>query len=112
MRRLQQQGSGIVEDCKESKTDLTTDDVDRAFRTSEVFNAPDDTLIKYLRVLNTGSILNETTRHRAINRCITINAVINLRLAKRIDRSNRILSFIVIVLAIANVAATILQSFR
>ena len=81
------------------KGQQTQGDVDNAFRTGEVYDAPNDVLIEYLRVLNTGSIPNEMVRHRETNRCITINTLINLRFIKSVERSNTIYTWIVIVLA-------------
>jgi hypothetical protein len=88
---------------------VTQDDVDRAFQTGEVYNAPDETLMEYLRVLCTGHVPNEMVRHRETNRCITINTLVNVRLTKKIDRTNTILAIVGIVLAVVGVAATIVQ---
>ena len=92
-----------------STRELTQDDVDRAFQTGEVYNAPDETLMEYLRVLCTGHVPNEMVRHRETNRCITINTLVNVRLTKKIDQANTILTIIGIVLAVVSVAATIVQ---
>ncbi|MEW6112065.1 MAG: hypothetical protein AB1664_08035 [Thermodesulfobacteriota bacterium] len=93
------------------KKKLTFDDVSKAFDTNEVFNASDELLMEYLSVLNTEGIENDRVRHRAINRCITIHAIISLRLAKIIDRSNKVLTWIVIVLASVSVVGTIVQIY-
>ena len=92
-----------------STRELTQDDVDRAFQTGEVYNAPDETLMEYLRVLCTGHVPNEMVRHRETNRCITINTLVNVRLTKKVDQANTILTIIGIVLAVVSVAATIVQ---
>ena len=93
-----------------STRELTQDDVTRAFQTGEVYDAPDETLMEYLRVLCTTSYVpNASVRQRETNRCITINTLVNVRLTKKIDRANTILTIIGIVLAVVSVAATIVQ---
>ena len=88
---------------------VTLDDIHDAFETGDLFNEPDDVLMEYLRVLNTGSIPNEYARHRAINHAITVNTLINLRFIKSVERSNTIYTWVVIVLAVLTLITSIVQ---
>ena len=88
---------------------VTHDEIHRAFETGDVFNKSDDVLMEYLRVLNTGGIPNENVRHRAINHAITVNTLINLRFIKSVERSNRIYTWVVIILAMLSLAASVIQ---
>jgi hypothetical protein len=74
----------------------TGDDVDSAFRTGEVYDASNDVLRQYLQVLNIQGIPNDMVRHRATNRCITINTIINMRFIEKIERLNTRLAIVVI----------------
>ncbi len=64
---------------------------------------------EFLRVLNTGYIPNEMVRHRETNRCVTINTLVNLRFLKSVERTNTLLAWIVIVLAVVDVTASVIQ---
>ena len=91
------------------KMQKTLGDIDKAFETGDVFNASDEVLVEYLRVLNYEPIPNEYTRHRAIIRGITINTLINLRFIKSVERRNTILTWVVIALAALTLTASIIQ---
>jgi hypothetical protein len=82
---------------------ITADDVDHAFRAGEVYDASNDVLRKYLQVLNTQGIPNDRVRHRATNRCTTINTIINMRFIESVERLNTRLTVIVIALTIMTI---------
>ncbi len=82
---------------------ITADTVDNAFRTGEVYDAPNNILREYLKVLNTKGIPNDMVRHRATNRCITVNTIINMRFIESIERLNTRLTVVVIVLTLITI---------
>ncbi len=90
----------------------TLGDIDKAFELGNIFSASNEDLVEYLQVLNSESILNEATRSRAINRCITINTLINLRFIKSVERRDTILTWVVITLAALTLASSIIQIFK
>lgn len=94
------------------KIPVLQDDVDKVFGSGKVYNAPDQLLLEYLRVLCTGSVANEMVRHRETNRCVTINTLMNMRLINKIDRTNTILIVFSIILAITGVVTSIIQVIK
>ena len=90
-------------------TEITHDDVNDAFATNAVLTEPDERLIQYLRVLCTTQIQSPQNQLLANNRCITINTILTRRFMERVDRSTTRYTVIVIILALAGVAAAVVQ---
>lgn len=82
--------------------------VDQAFETGSVAQASDSELMAYLTTLCTGNVPNPSVQHREIIRGITINHLQTARVIARLNRQNTILTWVVIVLAVASIIATIM----
>ena len=81
--------------------------VDQAFQVGTVTTASDAELMSYLTTLCTGNVPNPSIQHREIIRGITINHIQMARVITRLNRQNTILTWVVIVLAVASIVATI-----
>jgi hypothetical protein len=88
---------------------ITSTDVNKAFESGAVYTASDEELVEYLRVLNSTGIANPAWQHCAINRATTINTLINLRYFKRVDRSNTIVTWVVVALAAVEIVVSLLR---
>ncbi len=90
-------------------SEITHDDVNKAFATNSVFTDPDERLLEYLRVLCSVQIQSAPNQLLANNRCATINTILTRRFMERVDRSTPRYTWVVIILAIAGVAAAVVQ---
>ena len=91
--------------------EINHDDVNGAFATNAVLTDPDERLIQYLRVLCSTQIQSPQNQLLANNRCITINTILTRWFMERVDRSTTRYTWWVIVLALAGVAAAVVQVF-
>jgi hypothetical protein len=87
----------------------TYDDVNSAFRSNGVLIDTDERLVQYLRVLCSEQIRSDENRLLANNRCITINTILTQRFMERMDRVTTRYTWIVIILAVASLAAAVVQ---
>jgi hypothetical protein len=83
------------------------DDVNTAFSSQNIVDAPSETLMEYLLILCNTQYRSDENRLLANNRCITINTILTHRLTKQIDRSTRRFTFVTVVLAVVAIAVTI-----
>lgn len=90
---------------------VTQDNMSSAFETGEVFQASDEELLSYLKLLCTGHIPNDMIRYRETNRCITINAILTKRFMDKVDRDNSRLQKLVFLLTIVGIIVAIVQIF-
>lgn len=81
--------------------------VDDLFRTAEFFTAEDEILDDALKELSMRDVPNSTVQHREVIRAITINAIKNQRHIDRIERRNRILTWILITLTVTSILFSI-----
>jgi hypothetical protein len=86
-------------------------EMDESFAHGTIGDATPEELEKWLKILCTGNIQNESIRHREIIRGITINHIQMSRMIRHLDESNRRTQFVVVVMAIAAVIVGIVQIF-
>lgn len=82
------------------------DEVDAAFGDGSILTASEEDLVRHLQTLCTGSITNGNIQYREIIRGITINHIQMARTIDRLNRQNTILTWVVILLAMASMVAT------
>jgi hypothetical protein len=85
------------------------DRLDAAFVTGSVFGAAEPELLNYLQTLSTGRIPNDMVRHREIIRGLTINHIQMRRLIDRLDRQNRRVTILFVVLAVLSLLSAVIQ---
>lgn len=83
-----------------------------AFETGEILRSPEDTLQKYLWSLCTERVPNEEVRHREIIRALTINHIQMQQHIDSLDRKSSRLQKWVIILAIASLIGTAVQTCK
>jgi len=81
---------------------------DELFEQGSVFDASDEEIKNALNELSTGSVPNDTVRHRQIIRGITINTIINQRHIDKIESRNQKLTRLIIVLTAVSIILSIL----
>lgn len=84
-------------------------EIDAAFRTGAVAIKSDAELQRYLVVLCSEPVINPVAQARDANRCLTINSILSVRTAQRIDQANGRVSKLVIVLAALQVVGALVQ---
>lgn len=84
-------------------------EAEQAIASGAVFECHDDKLLqKYLRALCWSKVSNEDIRHRVIIEGITLAQLLMRNFVARVDRQNRFLSGVVIVLAIISILSQLL----
>jgi len=74
-------------------------ELERMYRTGAIFNASEDKIIAFLGQLGTKGVENDRIRHAWIIRGITANAILMRRYMEAMERSNRVYTWLVILLA-------------
>ncbi len=92
-----------------SSESVTGDDVNVAFHSGSVRTDSDAKLMQYLRVLCYEQFLSDENKLLANNRCITINTILTQRYMERMDRVTTRYTWVVIILAVASLIASIVQ---
>ena len=78
-------------------------EVDAAFVNWTIGGVTDEKLAEYLQTLSTGAIENSRIHHREIIRGMTINHIQTSRMTRKLDARNRILTIMIIILAIITI---------
>jgi hypothetical protein len=86
--------------------------MNQAFGDESVFEASEQDLQLYLKVLCREAVPNEWVRHREIIRGITINNLMMGHVLRRLSRSNTRLSIAVGAVSVASLIASIVQVLR
>jgi hypothetical protein len=86
--------------------------MNQAFGDESVFDASEQELRLYLKVLCREAVPNEWVRHREIIRGITINNLMMAHVLRRLSRSNTWLSIAVGAVSVASLVASIIQVLR
>lgn len=95
----------------ENDKKITWDNVNETFRTNSVMEKDDKELLEYLKILCTTQLRSDENRLLANNRCITINTILMNRYFERENAKTTFYTKVVIILAIASVAATLIQIY-
>lgn len=95
----------------ENDKKITWDNVNEAFQTNSVMEKDDKELLEYLKILCTTQIRSDENRLLANNRCITINTILMNRYFERENAKTTFYTKVVIILAIASVAAALIQIY-
>ena len=93
----------------ENDKKITWDDVNEVFQTNSVMEKGDKELLEYLKILCSTQIRSDENRLLANNRCITINTILMNRYFERENAKTTFYTKVVIILAIASVAAALIQ---
>jgi hypothetical protein len=88
------------------------EETNKAFGDESAFEASEQELRLYLKVLCRESVPNEWLRHREVIRGITINNLMMAHVLRRLSRSNTVLSVVLGLVSVASLAATIVQLVR
>ena len=84
-------------------------DITTMFESGKIFDVNDNALLQVLNQICTEGIPNETVRHRAIIRGITVNHILMKRHIDSLNKINRKTQLLLIILTVALLATSSIQ---
>lgn len=81
-----------------------TSEMQSAFENDAIWNAKNEDLKKYLRVLNSNKVTNPNVQHRTVIQALTINHIQMSRLIAELENRNNKTQFWFLVVAVGSLA--------